>query len=386
MRGLVPAPRETPPGAVGLKKRDALEHSLLGVLPALITGFVVYEICRRGNVAVDFRHSFWVAGWRTLHGLSPYGWTRAQISGGASFPYPAPTALLLVPFGLLSSSVASVPVTAACVLSAPLALWIVNIRDWRVYGAVAMWAPVVIAWQTANLTLPIVVGTALLWRYRGREWPAAALVAVLVSIKPIMAPLWLWLLLTGRWHTAKLAALLGLTVSAASWAILGWHEFGSWLGLLSRQGNLRDGTGYSLIAVATHLGLARGLGLALIMASGCALAAILMGRSRAWRERQGFGVAILLGIVISPQIDLHYLALLMVPLALAQPRLMWAWLAPVVLWACPATSSDLPQIVLWWLVLVALGVTTLRGDRDGSQRRGPADHPYETHHERVRAA
>jgi hypothetical protein len=337
-----------------LGAHQALEHALLGLLPALVTALVLYRIYADGSAAVDFQHSFWVAGWRTLHGLDPYSWTRAQISGGVSFPYPAPVALLLAPFALLSSFAAGIPVTAACIVAAPLSLWILGIRDWRIYGAVALWAPVVLAWQTANFTLPLVVGTALMWRWRDRPWAAAALVACLVSIKPIMAPLWLWLVLTGRRRTAALGAVIGIVLNAASWTVLGWHELGAWLSLLSVQGSLRDSSGYSLIAVATHLGLARQIGVALMLGLGCGLAVMAGISIRAGQEIRAFGAAVLLTIVISPQVDAHYLALLVVPLALARPRLSWPWLVPVVLWVCPATRADLWQIVLWWALLGVL--------------------------------
>jgi hypothetical protein len=356
-----------------LGAHDALAHALLGLLPVLFTGFVVYRMYAHGNAAVDFQHSFWVAGWRTLHGLDPYSWTHPQISGGVSFPYPALAAVVLAPFALLSSSSASIPVTAACVIAAPLSLWILEIRDWRVYGAVALWAPVVVAWQTANFTLLLVVGTALLWRCRERRWVAAALVACLVSIKPIMAPLWVWLVLTRRWRTAALGLVIGIVLNAAAWTILGWHELGAWLRLLSLQGSLRDSTGYSLIALTRHLGVAQQIGIALMVGVGCALAVTAWISIRAGRELRAFGAAVLLTIVISPQIDVHYFALLVVPLALARPRLSWPWLVPLVLWVCPATRANLWQIILWWSLLGVLAREVLAARcRPEARNRSPA--------------
>jgi hypothetical protein len=75
---------------------------------------------------------------------------------------------------------------------------------------------------------------------------------------------------------------------------------------------------------------------------------------RAGRELRAFGAAVLLTIVISPQIDVHYVDLLVVPLALARPRLSWPWLVPLVLWVCPATRANLWQIILWWSLLGVL--------------------------------
>jgi len=333
---------------------------LLGALPVVLTVLVIYRIYADGIAAVDFQHSFWVAGWRVLHGLDPYSWTNSQISGGVSFPYPALVALLLAPFGSVSSLTASIPITAGCVIAAPLSLWILNVRDWRVYGAAALWGPVVVAWQSANFTLPLTVGVALLWRFRERRWVAAALVACLVSIKPIMAPLWIWLLFSRGWRTAALAVAIGIVVNAASWTLLGWHEFGAWLGLLSHQGGLRDSAGFSLIALATHLGLAHQVGEALIILCSCLLIVIAATSARAGRELCVFASSVLLTIVISPQSDVHYFAMLLVPLALTRPRLAWPWLVPLLLWACPATAAHLWQILMWWALLGVLAAVILR--------------------------
>lgn len=338
---------------------DAVEHALLGLVPILITAFVVYKTYTDGNAAVDFQHSFWTAGWRTLHGLDPYSWTRADISGGVSFPYPAFTALLLAPFALLSRLAASVPITAACLIAAPLSLWILRVRDWRVYGAVALWLPLVSAWQTANFTMPILVATALLWRCRERQGVAAALVGCLVSIKPIMAPLWIWLLLTRGWRPAAGAVLVGLALNAVSWSVVGWSELSRWLHLLSLQGSLRDGTGYSLIALAKHLGLSEQMGVMLMVCCACILIGVVAVASREGQQFRIFAVALLLTIVASPQVDIHYFVLLAVPLAVTRPRLAWSWLVPIVLWPCQASNPDLWQIILWWALLGALATQVL---------------------------
>lgn len=299
-----------------------------------------------------------------------------------SFPYPAPVALVLAPFGLLSSFAESIPITAAGIMAAPLALWILKVRDWRVYGAVALWAPVVVAWQTANFTLLLVVGAALVWRFPERSAVTAVLVACLVSIKPILAPLWIWLLLTRRWRAAMLAVVIGVTVNAAAWTALGWHELAGWLNLLSLQGKLQDGIGYSLIALATHLALPKVVGVMVMAAFGCALVTIAVMASRTQRDLTVYGAMVLLAIVISPQADSHYFAFLLVPMAVRRPGLSWRWIVPLVLWVCPATRAHGWQILVWWSVVAVLArdflgdwglpATTTRVRSDPSDGMGPA--------------
>src|ERR671934_150181 len=56
-------------------------------------------------------------------------------------------------------------------------------------------------------------------------------------------------------------------------------------------------------------------------------------------------------ILASPIVWLHYLALLLVPVALSRPRFGWIWLAPALLWICPVRPAA-PT----WLTLLVLAV------------------------------
>src|SRR5581483_12457394 len=271
-----------------LSRRRALEDALLVFLPALLTFWLLYRDAAGGLTAVDFRQAFYIAGERVLHGGDPYAWSHAQILAGVSFPYPAATAVLYVPLALLPAGVACVVATAACVLAVPAALRVLGIGDRRVLGAALLWPAVVVGWQTANLTLPLMLGLALLWRERDRPWHAGVLVAILVSLKPIMLPLGLWLLATRRYRAALAALASGAIINAAAWSLVGWGAFSSWLALVSHQGALLYSRGYGAVAVLCHLGLLRGpatvtaLGLAALLA----WAVVRFGRSAS--ERQAF--------------------------------------------------------------------------------------------------
>ena len=54
------------------------------------------------------------------------------------------------------------------------ALWIVGVRDWRVYGASFLWPPVLGEVRTAHLTLVLCLLLAVVWRTRDR-FPFAGL-------------------------------------------------------------------------------------------------------------------------------------------------------------------------------------------------------------------
>ena len=150
-----------------------------------------------------------------------------------------------------------------------------------------------------------------------------------------------------------------------SWTVLGWHELGRWLSLLSLQGSLRDSVGYSLTALVTHVGLGRAVADVLTVVLGCMRSSEPRRFwAKAGQEKRLFGVLILLTIVISPEVDSHYFAMLLVPLAITRPRLSWAWLTPLLLWLCPATASNLWQSLVWWSLVgaVASSVGVLSGE------------------------
>ena len=47
-------------------------------------------------------------------------------------------------------------------------LWVVDVRDWRIYGLSLLFPPSSTRCQTANASIPITLLVALTWRYRDR--------------------------------------------------------------------------------------------------------------------------------------------------------------------------------------------------------------------------
>jgi hypothetical protein len=345
----------------GVRARSvAVERTAFALIPALFTAIAAAYVVRRGLGAIDFHLSFRVAGYRLLHGRSLYAWTTPQVAHGVSFPYPAPAAFLFAPFTALPNGVGSALITGVCMVAAPLSLWAVDVRDRRLYGYVMLLAPVVVGWQTANLSLPIAAGVALCWRLRERRDAAATLIATLICVKPIMAPLALWLLASRRYGATIRMIAWVLAINVVGWTVVGFGAIGDWLHLLSRQGNLLYGKGYGVIATATHAGLTRSEGTVALVLLSAALAAACFRLAWTGRDGPAFATAVLLTIVVSPQVDLHYFALLLVPVAIARPALSGAWIVPLVLWACPAADANAPQEWIWWIVLIALGAMLLR--------------------------
>jgi alpha-1,2-mannosyltransferase len=332
----------------------ALSHALFGVVPLLLTLDLLYYAFVSMHIgAVDFHHEFWPAGQRVLHGLSPYSPSWMNIPGGVAFPYPAFTALAFVPFALLSHSVADGIFTAINLLAALLTLRVLNVRDWRLYGLVMMWPAVVVGWQSANLTLLLGLGIACLWRKRDHPLVAGAIVAALISLKPSIWPLGLWLLATRRYRALAYTVACGLAINAVSWAVLGFHQVHGYLQILSAVSSVGSRRGYSVTSFVMHVGGGRGIAYALGIAVALALATACLLVGRRGDPRSALALCIAVCLLGTPVLHDHYFALLVVPLALFRPQLDGLWLLPLVMWVCPENGAR-P-----WQILVALSVSAI---------------------------
>jgi alpha-1,2-mannosyltransferase len=338
----------------------AINHSLI-VWPVLVSVWLFVSYYSAHQFAVDFQHDFWVAGFRVLHSLSPYDYTRHQIMAGVSFPYPATGALMFVPFSLLPAGVSALIFVGMLLTACVSALYMLNVRDWRIYTLIFLWGPVISAWQTANVTLLLVCGTAAVWRYRNSPVVAAVLTGLMLSVKPVVWPLLLWLLITRRVRAAAYGLALALALNAVSWAALGFGQLAAWWHLLALQTDVLYRQGYGLPALAGHFGAGRSAGTVLQFVVTGALVMGCLSLGRRYREREALTLAVAAMFASSPLVDNHYFALLMVPLALARPYLSRAWLVVLfALWLCPVTGAAGWQVILAWVILGAVTAWLVR--------------------------
>lgn len=358
-----------------LRARDAgtaLDHALFGLLPLLMTGCFAYYIFKGGDAALDFRQQYWVVGWRVLHGTNLYHWTYRQMAAGISFPYPALAAIVFVPFSLIPLGVSAAVFTIICVLAAWGTLRVLQVRDWRIYGVILMWGPIIAAWQTANLTLLLGLGIALVWRYRDRPAVAGLLTALLLSLKSLVWPLALWLLVTRRYRAFAQMILGGLVINIVAWAVVGPGQIPGFLSHSTYVIATHYWDGYGVPAFLSHLGFGRTLGEAVEVVVALAVAGACFANGRRGDDRRALTLGVALMLVASPLVWNHYLALMIVPLAISRPRIGWAWILPMILLVCPADSVGLWQIVLLWLVTAACLTDTLRHSvRSATIRSGP---------------
>ena len=79
----------------------------------------------------------------------------AAITDTANAIWPIAAVLPAVPLTALSPAAADWIATffvLACLVGA---LWMLGVRDWRIYGVTLLWPSVIDAYQTANVTLPL---------------------------------------------------------------------------------------------------------------------------------------------------------------------------------------------------------------------------------------
>ena len=303
-------------------------------------------------------HTMWQAGHDVVIGHSPY-----------PFVYPAPAAFVMAPFGALPWTAAVVAFTLTLLGGLVLTLRLLGVRDWRCYALALAAMPMASSLMIGTLSPLLALGAAVAWHYRDRRWiPALAIVAVVVT-KIFLWPLAIWLMATKRYRMAATTVVTGIVVTFGSWGILGFGGLRSYPSRLGHIAGLEQDKSYSPFALLRALGLStNSTRIAVLGLTVLALAAILAAARGTDGDRRSFVVALVAGLVASPIVWLHYLVLLVVPLALYRPRLSAAWFIPLLYWFLPGQEnhgSATNIIVMIALTGLTLGLA-MRRERERS--------------------
>jgi Glycosyltransferase family 87 len=323
------------PGLVAALKR-ALPVVLFLVLPVavVITMFVVGVVT--GPLAHDFKNELYPQAKDILAGDNPY----------PEAIWPPLATVVAMPLTLLPPTSANVAIGLLGLACMAGALWLVGVRDWRVYGVVGVWPPVLGDIRIAHLTPVLCLLAATVWRYRDRPLGAGMGLGLAAGIKFFLWPLGFWLLATGRARATAIAAgvAIGSVLLVAPFAPLD-----DYLRTLRNVSEDFDQDSYSIFGFLTQLGASE------IVARGAtfALGAFLLFLM--WRGGS-FAVAIAAALVLSPIVWFDYYALAAIPLAIARPRLSAIWFLPLITWGLP--SSGIATDAVWGVgrVLVVFAV------------------------------
>ena len=350
-----------------LSLKRVAELALFVVLPATVVLALFVTAVEADAVGIDFRQMYRAAE-VVLDGRSPYDVAADEplAEWGGPFPYPPLPALLAIPLTPLPLEVAGVLLMAVLVGVALAVPFVLGVRDWRCYGLMLLWPPVISAIQTANVTLWFALALAIVWRFRARLAPVAFALGTTLAVKFFLWPVVVWLAATRRLAAAALACVVGGVLLLASWAPLGFAGFVDYPSLLRTLEEAVGDDSYTLFIVGLDAGLPSSVARAIWLGVGGALVAAVGLVARRRDERTAFILAIAAALALTPIVWLHYFALLTVVIALARPRLSALWLLPLGLVVTPGSGSPTPFETAFSLaVVVATFALAVHASRAG---------------------
>ena len=332
----------------------------LGVLPAAALVTMLAIGFSDDSLSVDFHYEIYPQAKEMLAGTNPYPPTDFDPTMGHNFIWPPLVAYLAAPLTALSLGAADVVMLLLGLVCMAAALWLVGLRDWRVYGVVALWPEVVGEMRVSHLTAPLCLLLALAWRSRDRRLAPGAAIGVATALKFFVWPLGFWLASRGR-HAAT---LLAAGIAACSLLmILPYVPIDHYARALLQLGRGFDQDSYTVFGLAVQGGASESAGRIAMWAVGL----LLLGAT--WRYRS-FTLAVAAALTLSPIVWLDYFALAMVPLAIARPRLSWVWFLPLATWGLRGAGYgigdpwDIARLLLVFALVFAVAF------RNEPERRG----------------
>jgi hypothetical protein len=350
------------------RSHDELRRRLAPALPFVGIAVAVIAAAWAGEIYATKIHGafhahqappdlgvFLAAAGKVLHGASPYAF-----NGDRTYAYPPLVALLAAPLHSFSVGVATFVWTLGGLAAVCGALWLLAVRDARCY-ALALVYPVTKSAVGLGTIGPLLLLTvAIAWHWRDRVAGAVAAGAA-VALKLFLWPLVPWLALTRRLRFVLFAVASALGLALIPWAAIGLDGLRGYPGLLRHLSRDEATSSYSVVALAVRAHLPESVGyvLSFVVAAALLFAAWRVARderlSGSDRDVATLTLAIAAGLAASPIVWVHYFLLLLVPLALARPRLSVWWFVPFAYY--PLGEHAWPAGDAWKLGLAL--VTTL---------------------------
>ena len=360
MTSTADAPVSVPKNPRPTSRRGLGTAVLLIFAAAVIVALLVLS-ATEDLLAWDVRFAYLPAAEAVLDGRSPYPALDDPIlEDQKGYVYPPQLVLALVPLTWLPVDLVAVVVGLGLLSLVGLTLYVLEVRDIRCYAAAVLWVPSISAVLLGNVSIPLALALALVWRYRERVWPPAASLGLSVSAKLVLWPMFVWMIATRRVRASIAAIAIGVAVTLAAWAVIGFAGFGSYPDLVRRLSEIQAENSYSLVGMASTAGLgdAGGQALTLLVGGGLLTACVLLARRG--DDVRSFTCAVVATLALSPIVWLHYLVVLLVPMAISRPRFTTLWLLPVLLWISPKPGyaegyeAFVPAIVASILVVALL--------------------------------
>jgi len=315
-----------------------------------------------GTFAIDFRNEIYPEAQQLLRGQNPFPSATADLRHGSNHIWPPLVGYAAAPLTALPPAAAEVVIAVFGIACFGAALWIVGVRDWRVYGAASLWGSVIGEMRVAHLSLILCLLAAIVWRTRARTAVAGLTLGFAIGLKFFVWPLAVWLASLRRWWEAGIAAATGAATLLLLLPFVGILEY---VRLLRRLSAAFDQDAYSpyglLIQAGAGSTVARGVWLAL----GAAVLAL------AWRRRS-FALFVAAALLLSPIVWLDYFALTAVPLAVVRPTFSWVWLLPVLTFGIPSSGAGIGLTTQTLRVLAVFAVVVWYTERRERHASGVA--------------
>ena len=347
MNSLPPSDTQTrpSPGPVEALRRVGT-LVVLGALPIAVLATMLLVGFSDDSLSADFHHEIYPQAKVMLHGANPYPSPDFDPTAGPNFIWPPVVAYLVAPLTLLPAGVADVVMLVLGLVCLAASLWLVGVRDWRVYGVFGLWPEAVGEMRVSHLTPIVALLVAAAWRYRDTRGLPGLLVGLGVAVKFFVWPVALWLAAVRRTREALLAVLVA---GASLLLVLPFMGLDDYAHRLSKLGRAFDQDSYTIFGLLVQAGASDGVARGATFAVG---AVIIAGM---WRYRS-FALAIAAALVLSPIVWLDYFALAALPLALARPRLSAIWFLPIATWGLSGAGLGIGNVSDIARLLVVFGL------------------------------
>ena len=107
----------------------------LGIVPVVAVIVMLQIGWSSDSLAIDFHNEIYPEAQQLLHGTNPFPGPDADLSRGSNHIWPPFVGYVVAPLTLLPAGGADIAAAIAQPDRFVAALWIVGVRDWRVYGA-----------------------------------------------------------------------------------------------------------------------------------------------------------------------------------------------------------------------------------------------------------
>jgi len=267
-----------------------------------------------------------------------------------------------------------------CLAAIGGALWLLGVRDWRCYALSAAFPFTASTVDLGTVAPLLLLAVAAAWRWRDRIAGTSAATGAAIALKLFLWPLAAWLVLTRRLRTGVVAILAAATLVFLPWAVIAFAGIGDYPALLRRLSDDEASSSYSVLALVVRAHLPQAVGVVVSLATAAALlgAAAWIARDERLaphsRDSATLTLVLAAALAASPIVWIHYFLLLLVPIALARPRLSLLWFVPFAYYPLGETAwptGDARKLGLALVTTLAILAVSLRHDLRKAEHRGP---------------